>query len=711
MIQKRYFIILFLCFLFGLKTYTQPDSVLLPSDLEYELESYIENLGEEVDFDFNTIFENLNAYQKRPLDLNKASKDQLESLGLLKANQVYQLLKYRREIGELIAIYELQAIPSFDLATIERLLPYVTVGKELNATNESLGNMLKKGEKNLFARWGRTLENQKGFIPQGDSPPSFAGDPSQLYLRYFQTYENKFSMGFTAEKDAGERLFKGKGIDFLSAHFFLRNINKTLHRLVVGDFSAQFGQGLILNTGYAAGKNAFTTAIKRTGPSINRFTSVNEQNFFRGVATSLNIAEHFQLSGFISLRKRDGNLSLTDTLGTDLEIQNFTSLLLSGLHRTESEINAKNSLQQFSSGLRIEYLGNEGKIALNGLLNQFDKKLSRKIRSYNQFFFNSDQLFNASMDYTWNWNNFHFFGETAWSDNGTFATVNGVMANLHPKMDFALHHRHLPVQFQSLFGQAFTETAGNNNENGLYLGLELKPHYFWRIAAYMDTWRHPWLRYRTDAPSNGQEYFARITFFQRKKMEAYLHWKYERKQESYKVSYSKQDELLYKTKTNLRLHLNKKISPRLELRSRLEWSFFDIENSLQPKELIFYNGKFRGQNDTKSNGFLAYQDIIYKPVNFPISLTTRFAIFDIGSYDARIYAFENDLTYQFSIPAYYNKGTRFYANLKYRASQHFILEARYAQTYWANQQSFGSGNSLIESSKKSSVKVQMRWQF
>ncbi len=711
MIKKKTLLILFLLICHWLKAPAQSDSTFLPTDLEYEIESYIENLGEEVDFDFNTIFENLYAYQKQPLDLNKANKDQLESLGLLKTDQVYNLIKYRKEAGELIAIYELQAVPGFDLVTIQRILPYVTVKKGLDAINESLGSLFKKSEKNLFMRWSRVLETQRGFIQREDAPPPFFGDPNQVYLRYYQAYENKFSMGFTAEKDAGETLFNKNGFDFLSVHFFLRDINKTIKRLVIGDFSVKFGQGLILNTGYAPGKNAFTTVIKRTGPTVNRFTSVNEQNFFRGVATTLNVGNHLSLSGFISLRKRDGNLSLADTSNTDLDVQNFTSLLLSGLHRTESEINSKNTLQQFSTGLRVEYAGSKGKIAFNGLLNQFDKKLDRKIRPYNQFFFNGDQLFNASIDYTWNWNNFHFFGETAWSDNGAFSAVNGIMASFHPKIDFALHHRHLPARFQTLFGQAFMETAGNNNENGLYLGLEIKPDRAWQLAAYMDTWQHPWLRFRTDAPSKGQEYFARITFFQRKKTEAYLHWKYERKQESYKVNYSKQDELLYKAKTNVRFHLNKKVTPRLELRSRIEWSFFDIKNSHQPEGLIFYDGAFRKQVATKSKGFLAYQDIIYKPVNFPISLTTRFAIFDVGSYDTRIYAFENDVTYQFSIPAYYNKGTRFYANLKYRAKQHFTLEARYAQTYWSDQEVFGSGNSLIEGQTRSTIKVQMKWQF
>jgi len=269
----------------------------------------------------------------------------------------------------------------------------------------------------------------------------------------------------------------------------------------------------------------------------------------------------------------------------------------------------------------------------------------------------------------------------------------------------------MPKDFHSLFGQTFSETTGTNNENGIYMGLEVQPTNEWRFVGYVDTWQHPWLRFRTDAPARGAEYYARVTFYKRKDMEAYFHWKYERKQESYRLDYTKTDALLYKAKTNIRLHLNKKLTKRLELRSRLEWSNFNIEEIPNEEGLIWYDQKFQPLSAVKSNGFLVYQDVIYKPVNIPFSFTTRFAIFDIDSYDARIYAFENDVSYQFSIPAYYNKGTRFYFNLKYRARRHLTLEARYAQTYWANQTEFSSGNNRIEGQTRSAVKVQARWRF
>ncbi len=693
----------------------QIDSIGLPDDLTYQIESYIENLEEEVDFDYNTLYETLNNYRQKPLNLNTANEYQLENLGLLNSTQINSLLSYKIKNGDLLSIYELQAIPNFDLPTIYTILPFVTVNRSLDDLNETFATVLEKSQKNLFLRWSRDLEVPQGFKTKEDAiAPTYKGDLNKYYVRYAQTYENRISFGMTMEKDPGEEFFKGKnrqGFDFMSAHFMYKKVNKTIDRIVLGDFRAQFGQGLVLNTGFSPGKSAFVTNIRRSGPALNRFTSVNEQNYLRGAGITLNLGKHLKLSNFISSRYRDGNSISIDTSEVDIEIQNFTSLQLSGLHRTEREIESKNILHQTTIGSSLKYKKRKGSIGLNFLYNQFDQALGKTNRPYNQFAFKGDQLLNASIDYTYFYKNFILFGETAWSDNQQLATVNGIIATLNPKVSFSIHSRFMPRNFHSLFGQTFSETTGTTNENGLYMGLEIRPTKEWRFVGYIDTWQHPWLRFRADAPSKGKEYYARITFYKRRDIEAYFHWKYEQKQESYRLSTSQMDELLYKQKNNFRLHLNKKVTKRLELRSRLEWSIFDIEESSNPASLIWLDQTFQAQTNVKSNGFLAYQDIIYKPVNIPFSFTTRFAIFEVDDFNARIYAFENDVSYQFSVPAYYNKGTRFYFNLKYRARRHLTLEARYSQTYWANQDGFSSGNNRIEGPTRSAVKVQIRWRF
>jgi hypothetical protein len=688
----------------------QLDSFELFQGIETELEQYIENLELASNFDFNTYFENLKGYATKPLALNVADKNELESLGLLTPLQIKSLLDYRNRVGELIAIYELQAIPYFDLKTIARILPFVQVHKHLDDLQVSFRQLLKNSDKKLILNWSRVLEKAKGFEPNGVSEEKpFAGDPNKVYIRYLQSYYNRISFGFTLEKDPGEEFFKGANahsFDFMSFHFLYKKVNHKINKMVLGDFRAQFGQGLILNTGFSLGKGTAVNHINRIGPTFSRFTAANESEYLRGIGLSLKLNAFLELNSFISSRKLDA----IENKGKEEEPATF-SIQNSGFHRTNREIAAKNRLNHLSTGWSLAYQNKHLKIACSTLFNYFNEPVAVRLQPYNQFDFRGKRLFNTSVDYNYIFKNLTFLGEIAWSDNNSVAMLHGITAKFHPKITFSVHLRHFPRNFHSLLGQAFSETRAIKNENGFYVGLAYQANRRWNIALYMDSWQHPWLRFKSDAPSRGREFFGRISYSKTRDFDLYIQWKLEQKQESYRFLMTKLDALLYKYKTNFRIHFNKKINKVLELRSRLEWSFFDIEDSYDEKDLIWYNGDYVSQKETKSNGFMLYQDIIYKPIDFPLSISTRFALYDVSNYDARIYAYEQDLTYQFSIPSYYNQGTRFYFNLKYKLSEHLRIEGRYAQTYWANQNHFGSGINRIEGAKKSQLKIQVRWVF
>ena len=103
----------------------------------------------------------------------------------------------------------------------------------------------------------------------------------------------------------------------------------------------------------------------------------------------------------------------------------------------------------------------------------------------------------------------------------------------------------------------------------------------------------------------------------------------------------------------------------------------------------------RGTTDNPINnrqsGFAIYQDLLYHPIGFPLSFTSRIALFDTDGYQVRFYNFENGLLYNFRIPAYYNQGSRFYLNIRYKGIRNMTIEARYARLFWANADTIGSG--------------------
>jgi len=110
-------------------------------------------------------------------------------------------------------------------------------------------------------------------------------------------------------------------------------------------------------------------------------------------------------------------------------------------------------------------------------------------------------------------------------------------------------------------------------------------------------------------------------------------------------------------------------------------------------------------------GFLAYQDVVFRKKNSPLNFTLRLATFDTYSYDERIYAYENDVLYSYSIPAYYYKGSRTYFLVKYRARKNLEYWFRIAHTLYVDRTTMGSGLDLINAPAKTEVKFQIRYTF
>ncbi len=660
------------------------------------IEDYISGGESDTEFDFNTLYEELSYLLVKPLDINKAQREDLEELRLLSDLQINDLINYRKNCGQLIALQELQAIPSFSLLTIYRLLPFIRVGGNLDDFKVPLLKMLHQGENTLFLRWTRGIEDREGYLRDpAENENYYLGDPNKFYTRFRHRYSTRLSYGFTAEKDAGEEFFKGSnknGFDYYSAHFYLKDYNKVIKTVAIGDFNASFGQGLILYSGFGSRKGANVMNIKRSSRTLVPYRSADENRFLRGVGLTLDMTKNLDLTLFGSSRRRDANVNLPDTLNDDEEIA-IISLLNSGFHRTNAEIEDENQILQRTLGASLKYSTDQFHIATNFLYEDINNLQGRNNpQPYNQFFFFGN-LINLSTDYSYLYKNYNFFGETAYSSNGGWATTNGLLFGLDRNLDISLLYRNFGRTYQALNPNPLSETRGARNERGLYIGLEYRLAPGWKLSGYYDLYEHPWLRYQVDAPSNGVDYRLRLTYFKKRTFESFIELRNETKGINAANNETQTNFLVDQQKLQLRLHFGQTVSKELRLRSRLDFGFTQ-----------------EGSND-RLTGFLAYQDIMWKSVSVPLSITGRIAIFDTDGYDVRFYHYENDLLYSFSIPAYYNRGSRFYLNLRYTGIRNLSIEARYARTHWSNRDNFGSGLEEIQGPNRSEVKCQMQIKF
>ena len=664
--------------------------------LQQFIEIIAENQESGEEFDYTEIGEQLDDWRRSPIDINSPDAAVLVQWKVISENAYRALQDHITKNGPLLDILELQSIPGFDADVIHILQVISKVaGRDVQTQSLPLGEMLLHGQNEIYIRAGRTLQESDGYL---GPEPAYEGNPDKLYFRYRHRSSNTLSYGITAEKDAGEAFFKGsnpQGFDFYSYHLSLQQYKSWLPALMLGDFNANFGQGLIMHSGFGAGKSSFVTSVKRTGNPLRGYSSVEENNFLRGMAVTLKPATNFMVTLLASSHKRDGNF-YTDTIYEPGEVEEIetgiTSLQTSNLHRTDAEIADEDIITLTQAGMSVSYNKNKVHLAANALHSRLSDPLNRNPELYNQYYFNGDRLTNASLDYGFWFGGLHVFGETAMSDNGAISTLNGLLAGLDRHVTATVLFRSYARDYQALSPNAFGESSLANNETGIYTGLEITPSDRWKIQLYQDLWKHPWLRYNIDSPTFGTEYYGRVTYTIKRRLEVYLQYRTKQNQINDRPTGDNIAQVVDQNRTQIRLHVNNILTKGIQLRTRLEWNAYTLPDETQ-------------------HGFMVYQDMVYSPISSPWTFSGRVTLFDTDGYDSRIYTYENDLIYYYAIPAFSDLGSRYYINVRYKGIRNLTAEIKFAQTRQLDATSIGSGNDEIPGNVRSEIRMQLIYRF
>ncbi len=674
----------------GLGAFAQKKSADLDlTDIEEILEL---DEGQE-DFDFDNIREDLEYFLGSPLDINAATVEDLRALGILSELQIQNIVAHRQYAGDFISMIELQAVPGIGVP-VAKLLASICEVRGNSGTVAPLGKRLTEGDRLLFLRWTRNLQDQRGFLPNSEGKTPFEGDANKLYMRFLHRHGNNLSYGLTAEKDAGEAFFRAsnrQGFDYYSGHLWWKTPDAKLKQVALGDYTLSFGEGLVMHSDFGYGKSGFIKDVKKSFRKMRSYRSVSESNFLRGGALQYALSDRLELTAFGSYRRRDANVVEPDSL--DQEDRFVSSLQLSGLHRTATEIEDEGSLGLLTAGAHLSYEAGRVTVGATGMTNRFDRELRRGDAPYLLFEFGGSEVHHLGLNYNIHLGSVNVFGEVAQSMPGGRAIATGVLSSLSTKLDAAVFYRKYDPDYVSLWSNGLGETSRTNNEEGIYAGLEFRPDYGWLVQAYVDLWKHRWARFRIDAPSTGSEYYFKIGYRKKRQWEVYCRYRSETKYRTENLDGITIDRIYATLRSQLRFNVDYNVTPSLRLRNRIDFSWWRVDQI------------------EEENGFLIYQDIIFKPVGSKISATARYALFDTDGWDSRLYAFENDLIYNFSIPPYSGRGRRYYLNLRYKMSSLVTLEARYSEWNYSDRTFISAGNNRIDSNRRSEAKVQMRLSF
>ena len=653
----------------------------LPQRAQQQLESLAEAL--EADPEDDQWLQQMEQYRRHPLNLNKASAEDLRSLRLLNDLQIYHLLQHRKLLGTFLSVYELQAVPGWPVELIQRLLPYIKVEEEVPLA-ETLLKRIKGGNHMVLLSASRVLERQKGYVSSTSS--GYLGGKERLQARYRYQYKNLLQWGVTADKDPGEPFWggsRGRGFDFYSVHLFARQLG-AVKALALGDYTVNLGQGLVHWQSLAFGKSAEVINIKRQGPVLQPYSSAGEFYFNRGAGLTVQQGS-LELTAFASHRVLSGNRVVDTLLGEEL----VSSIQPSGYHRTINEQEDRNHLGFTALGGSVAWRRPGFQLALNAVQHELSKPLRKREEPYNLFAINGKHWANYSIDYSATYRNLHLFGEGAVDIGGHKALVQGVLMSLHAKVDASLLYRNISRGYQAFSARAFTESAQPSNEEGLYMGLSVRPSAHYKIDAYADFYRTPWLKFRVDAPGRGRDYSLQVTYTPSKQLEVYARYRYEVKTQNAQGVDSLFNITSAQPRQNARLHLEYAFTQSFTLRARTEYV------------------RFGKREEGKETGFSAYAESIVKRSS-RLSANLRVHYFATDSYNSRIYAYESDLLYHYYIPTFYDRGFRYYLRLNWDIGQRLSCWLRLGQTLYVSRETIGSGLDEIDGNQKTEAAIQVR---
>jgi len=196
-----------------------------------------------------------------------------------------------------------------------------------------------------------------------------------------------------------------------------------------------------------------------------------------------------------------------------------------------------------------------------------------------------------------------------------------------------------------------------------------------------------------DAPTVGVDYLVIAAFRPGKTLEMYALYRTETKSKNYNPYLQALRPVTDKPRQNLRTQITYAVNSQIALRNRIEIVWFDKNGS------------------SKQNGFLSYADVIYTPTQKKYSGNIRLQYFKTDGYDSRLYVYENDVLYNYSIPVFYDNGLRYYINFNYNINKQIAIWLRWAQTIYKDKSSIGSGLDEIDGNKKTGINFLFQYQF
>ena len=639
--------------------------------------------------DWTMMNEELQDLAEHPLNLNTATREQLEQFPFLSDQLIENILYYLYKYGAMLSINELWGVEGMDWRTRRYLQDFVYVGEVPEDRKTDWRKIWTRNKQELLTRVGRSLNQKAGYAGYSaetlDKYPNrkYLGDAFYHNIRYRFSFANRLFFCFSAEKDAGEPFFRGvnrKGYDFYAVSFFLQDIGR-LKTLVLGNYRANFGYGLVLNTSASMGLGTTVASFGRMGNGLTKFTSTAETGYLRGIGGTWKWGKRWNASVFYSFRS-------LDALVDNSEIRSFKT---DGMHRLQKDLEKKNTVSNHLIGSHLSYNGKFLEAGLTAVYNSYDKLLNPVEKLYNRFEPRGRKFLNIGLHYKWFLNHrWMWAGETAMDRQGAIATLNTIRYSPTVNTTWILINRYYDKRYHSLMSNAWGENSKNSNEAGICIGLETKILHSINLSAYGDFFYFPWYRYQVDYRNTlGVSGNVLLSYSHSNSLGMLIKYSIKNKAKNHTLSDEKKSVLPYL---------------RQRLHSQITYAPYPF---LTTKTIAEYVHTSYGGND-RGNGYALGETLKFLFEDFPLQGSISGVWFQTDNYDSRVYLYEPGLLYTFSMNSLEGKGYRVAVNLRYDRGKRWMLQAKWGWTHYSDRNRISSGTEEIIGNNKADIQLQLR---
>lgn len=584
--------------------------------------------------DASYVAEQLAILSDNPVKVNSGSEDEISRLFFLTEFQVKVLTDHIARHGPIASVYEIALLPGFDRSTAMMVSPYISLIAGLP------GDTLHHGTTVLTAA-------AMARITTTDSP-------QVRYLMKCRHSSDRLSFGFTGENDPGEVFtFRNSyGPDFLSGYAMHVSAG-VLSRVIVGDYSLRFGEGLIMNNNSWHGSRLLSPSFMTGRIVVAPYSSTEENNFFRGVACVIGRMTTGAVI-FISSNMIDGRVGYNTKDGSAY----VTNLVKTGLHTGVSGEEMHDRLRENVAGIHLSAGWRQMRGGVSALMTSFSIPLQPDSTDKYSFpDFRGDRLLNLSADIKGGTGRILFFSEVACSSPGSFAALAGARAAPSARVTFNITGRYYDPRYYAFHSGAYRTGASVSNESGLGLNIQLEAakHFFIRAGA--DICRYPWLRYRSTGPGSSLRLAITGEYSPARSLQTGAAF----------VSVTRDYDISDQTGMALSTQFRK---DQINL-----WLTYSPAECLRLITRAMYCSV-----DKEEKGYLLSQDMLIQPGSLPLRIWMRYTLFSTDGYDSRLYSWENDMLQCFSLPGLSGEGSRAYVMISWKPFHDTEVRAKYALT-------------------------------